>query len=347
MKIPRITDTTLRDGSHAVSHSFSPSDIENIVSKLDEAKVPVIEVSHGAGLNGSTIQQGFSHYPEFDLIEAAVKSAKTSKIASLFVPGIGTSEELKRAADIGVKVIRIAVHCTEADVTEQYFKLAKNLGLETVGFLMMSHTSSGTVLAEEAKKMESYGADCVYVIDSAGALVPEGVKERVSALKNAIAIDVGFHAHNNLGVAIGNTLAALEVGADQLDGTLRGLGAGAGNAPTELIVAVLNKMSFDTGISLPVLLDAAEEIVAPIMKKDIVLDRDNILVGYAGIYNSFLYHVNSAAEKFDVNSAEIIVELGKRKALAGQEDLIIEVAIELANKKVPLFNKKRGDYKWI
>lgn len=338
MKIPRLTDTTLRDGSHAVSHGFSLVDVENIVKKLDEAGVPVIEVSHGAGLNGSTIQQGFSLYPEFDLIETAVKSAKQAKIASLFVPGIGTSEELKKAADIGIQVVRIAIHCTEADVTEQYFKLAKKLGLEAVGFLMMSHTQRGTILAEEARKMESYGADCVYVIDSAGALVPEGVRERVSSLKESINIEVGFHAHNNLGLAIGNTLAALEVGADQIDGTLRGLGAGAGNAPTELLVAALNKMSVDLGINLPVLLDTAEEIVASLMKQDIILNRDNILVGYAGVYNSFLYHVKSAAERFGVNSAEIIVELGRRKALAGQEDLIIEVAIELADKKKAAFS---------
>lgn len=333
MKIPRLTDTTLRDGSHAVSHSFTPEMIRIIVGSLDEAGVPVIEVSHGAGLNGSTIQQGFSLHSEFDLIAAAVESAKRAKIASLFVPGIGTSNELRKAAGIGIDVLRIAVHCTEADVTEQYFRLAKQLGLETVGFLMMSHTQPANVLAEQAKLMESYGADCVYVVDSAGALVQEGVRERVSALKEALSIQVGFHAHNNLGLAIGNTITALEAGADQIDGTLRGLGAGAGNAPTEVLVAVLNKMKIDTGINLSILMDVTEEVVAPLIPTPILIDRDNLSSGYAGVYNSFLLHVRHAAEKFGVRASEIMEELGKRQAIAGQEDWILEVAVELAEKK--------------
>jgi len=333
MKIPRLTDTTLRDGSHAVSHSFTPETIRTVVKNLDEAGVKVIEVSHGAGLNGSTIQQGFSIHSEFDLIAAAVETVKQAKIASLFVPGIGTSEELRRAAEIGIKVIRIAVHCTEADVTEQYFRLAKQLGLEAVGFLMMSHTQPASVLADQAKLMESYGADCVYIVDSAGAMVQSDVRERITALKEALSIEVGFHAHNNLGLAIGNTITALEVGADQIDGTLRGLGAGAGNAPIEVLVAVLNRMKVDTGINLAILMDAAEEVVAPLMVEPIVLDRDNLSSGYAGVYNSFLLHVRHAAEKFGVKASEIMEELGKRNAVAGQEDWILDVAVELAEKK--------------
>lgn len=333
-KLPRITDTTLRDGSHAISYQFTTEQVKEIVEKLDEAGVPVIEVSHGAGLNGSTIQQGFSKTPEFDLIRTAVETAKRSKIASLFVPGIGTSKELREAVEIGIKAIRIAVHCTEADVTEQYIKIGKDLGLEVVGFLMMSHTQPPEVLVEQAKLMESYGADCVYIVDSAGAMVPVDVRRRVAALKEALTIEVGFHAHNNLGLAIGNSLAALDEGADQIDGTLRGLGAGAGNAPTELIVASLEKMGFDSGIQLSVLLDAAEEIVSHIMPGPIVLDRDNILSGYAGVYNSFLLHVKAAAEKYDVSPTDILMELGKRHAIAGQEDWIIDVAIELSKKKM-------------
>lgn len=333
-KLPRITDTTLRDGSHAISYQFTTEQVKEIVEKLDEAGVPVIEVSHGAGLNGSTIQQGFSKTPEFDLIRTAVETAKRSKIASLFVPGIGTSKELREAVEIGIKAIRIAVHCTEADVTEQYMKIGKDLGLEVVGFLMMSHTKPPEVLVEQAKLMESYGADCVYIVDSAGAMVPVDVRRRVAALKEALTIEVGFHAHNNLGLAIGNSLAALDEGADQIDGTLRGLGAGAGNAPTELIVASLEKMGFDSGIQLSVLLDAAEEIVSHIMPGPIVLDRDNILSGYAGVYNSFLLHVKAAAEKYDVSPTDILMELGKRHAIAGQEDWIIDVAIELSKKKM-------------
>lgn len=333
-KLPRITDTTLRDGSHAISYQFTTEQVKEIVEKLDEAGVPVIEVSHGAGLNGSTIQQGFSKTPEFDLIRTAVETAKRSKIASLFVPGIGTSKELREAVEIGIKAIRIAVHCTEADVTEQYMKIGKDLGLEVIGFLMMSHTQPPEVLVEQAKLMESYGADCVYIVDSAGAMVPVDVRRRVAALKEALTIEVGFHAHNNLGLAIGNSLAALDEGADQIDGTLRGLGAGAGNAPTELIVASLEKMGFDSGIQLSVLLDAAEEIVSHIMPGPIVLDRDNILSGYAGVYNSFLLHVKAAAEKYDVSPTDILMELGKRHAIAGQEDWIIDVAIELSKKKM-------------
>lgn len=333
MKLPRITDTTLRDGDHAVSHSFTPEIVRKIVQSLDEAGVPVIEVSHGAGLNGSTIQQGFSVHSEFELIKTAVETAKRAKIASLFVPGIGTSTELRKAAELGISVIRIAVHCTEANVTEQYFRLAKELGLEAVGFLMMSHSQPASVLAEQAKLMESYGADCVYVVDSAGALIQSAVRERVSALKEALTIEVGYHAHNNLGLAIGNTIAALEAGADQIDGTLRGLGAGAGNAPTEVLVAVLNKMKLDLGINLSILMDTAEEVVAPLMPSPIVIDRDNLSSGYAGVYNSFLLHVRHAAEKFGVTVSEIMEELGKRQAVAGQEDWILDVAVKLAEQK--------------
>lgn len=333
MKIPRLTDTTLRDGDHAVSHSFTPETVQTIVKRLDEAGVPVIEVSHGAGLNGSTIQQGFSIHSELDLIKTAVETAKRAKIASLFVPGIGTSTELRKAAELGISVTRIAVHCTEANVTEQYFRLAKELGLEAVGFLMMSHSQPASVLTEQAKLMESYGADCVYVVDSAGALIQSAVRERVSALKEALNIEVGYHAHNNLGLAIGNTIAALEAGADQIDGTLRGLGAGAGNAPTEVLVAVLNKMKLDSGINLSILMDTAEEVVAPLMPSPIVIDRDNLSSGYAGVYNSFLLHVRHAAEKFGVTVSEIMEELGKRQAVAGQEDWILDVAVKLAEEK--------------
>ncbi|MGJ9459826.1 4-hydroxy-2-oxovalerate aldolase [Oceanobacillus sp. CF4.6] len=340
MSIPRLTDTTLRDGSHAISYSYTIEQVKDIVRGLDEAGVPVIEVSHGAGLNGSTIQQGFSKIPEFELIKAAVETVKQAKIASLFVPGIGTSEELREAVEIGVKAIRVAVHCTEADVTEQYIRLAKELDIEAVGFLMMSHTQPAEVLARQAKLMESYGADCVYVVDSAGALVPQDVRERVSALKDALSIDVGFHAHNNLGLAIGNTVAALEAGANQVDGTVRGLGAGAGNAPTEVIVATLNKMGIDTAISLAGLMDLSEEVVAPIMPGPIVIDRDNLASGYAGVYNSFLLHVRKAAEQFDLNPTEIMEELGKRQAIAGQEDWILDIALELAEKKKDLQNIK-------
>jgi 4-hydroxy 2-oxovalerate aldolase len=333
MKLPRLTDTTLRDGSHAVSHRFTPEQIRTVVRKLDEAGIPVIEVSHGAGLHGSTIQQGFSAFPEFELIAEAINSVKQAKIASLFVPGIGTSVELRKAAEMGLDVIRIAVHCTEADISQQHFELVKQSGLEAVGFLMMAHTQPPSVLAEQAKLMESYGADCVYVVDSAGSMLPSDAEARVRALKDALTIEVGFHAHNNLGLAIGNTLAAMAAGADQIDGTLRGLGAGAGNAPTEVLVAVLNKMGLKTGLNLSILMDVAEDVIAPLLPNPIVIDRDNLASGYAGVYNSFLLHVRHAADKFGVNASDIVAELGKRQAIAGQEDWILDVAVELAGRK--------------
>lgn len=330
---PRLTDTTLRDGSHAVEHAFTREQVREIVATLDEAGVRVIEAAHGAGLAGSTVQQGFSRVPEFDLVKEAVDAAKQARVAVLLVPGIGTSRELKEAAEIGIGVVRIAVHCTEADISEQHFKVAKELGLEAVGFLMMSHSQPPEKLAEQAALMESYGADCVYVVDSAGAILPDGARARVAALKDALSGEVGFHAHNNLGSAIGNTLAALEAGADQVDGTLRGLGAGAGNAPTELLAGVLDRMGVNPGVDVFALMDAAEYVVAPMMPFQPIPDRDAIASGYSGVYASFLLHARHAAEQYGIDMQELFAELGRRQAVAGQEDWIIEVANELAQRK--------------
>lgn len=333
MKIPRVTDTTLRDGSHPMSHSFGPEQVREVVTALDDAGVPVIEAAHGAGLAGSTVLQGFSSSPEFDLIEEAVNTARRARIAVLLVPGIGTSRELRHAAEIGIDVVRVAVHCTEADISEQHFALAGELGLESVGFLMMAHSQPPEVLAEQAKLMESYGAGCVYVVDSAGALLPDGSRARVEALEEALSIHVGFHAHNNLGSAIGNTLAALEAGADQIDGTLRGLGAGAGNAPTELLAAVLDRMEINPGLDVFNLMDAAEYVVAPMMPFQPIPDRDAIASGYSGVYASFLLHARHAAKEYGIDLQELFAELGQRQAVAGQEDWITEVAAELAKKR--------------
>ncbi len=293
-------------------HSFTKDQIRDIVTALDEAGVQVIEAAHGAGLAGSTVQQGFSRTPEFDLIEEAVGSAKQAKIAVLLVPGIGTSRELRRAAEIGIGVVRVAVHCTEADISGQHFALARELGLETVGFLMMSHSQPPEKLAEQAKLMDSYGADCVYVVDSAGALLPDGARARVEALKDAVSCQIGFHAHNNLGAAIGNTLAALDAGADQIDGTLRGLGAGAGNAPTELLAAVLDRMEINPGLDVFKLVDAAEFVVAPMMPFQPIPDRDAIASGYSGVYASFLLHARYAAKEHGVDLRDLFAELGRR-----------------------------------
>ncbi len=343
MKAPRLTDTTLRDGSHPMRHQFTREQVAKIVQALDRAGVPVIEVSHGDGLAGSSLQYGFSHTSEFDLIETARRYAERAKIAALMLPGIGTRQELKEAVARGIQVVRIATQCTEADISEQHFGLAKELGLETVGFLMMAHMRPPEVLVEQAKLMESYGADCVYIVDSAGAMLPHDAAARVRALKEALSVQVGFHAHNNLGLGIGNTLAALEAGADQIDGCLRGLGAGAGNAATELLAAVLDRLGLNPGLDVFGLMDAAEYIVAPIMPFQPFPDRDAITIGYAGVYSTFLLHAKRAGEQYGIDPREILVELGRRQAVAGQEDWIIDVALDLSRRRGEGHARRRTD----
>ena len=333
LRPPRITDTTLRDGSHAMRHQYTREQVHAITKALDAAGIPVIEVSHGDGLGGSSIQYGFSREDEMDLIEEAVQTAKQAKIAALMLPGIGTRKELKEAVERGIQVLRIATMCTEADISEQHFGMAKEMGLETVGFLMMSHMRPPEVLAEQALLMQSYGADCVYVVDSAGAMLPHEVYARVRALKEALDIQVGFHAHNNLGLAIGNNLAALAAGAEQIDGTLRGFGAGAGNAATEVLVAVLDKLGLDTGVDVFKIMDAAEDVLVPIMPFQPTIDRDALTIGYAGVYSTFLLHAKRIGKQLGVDPRDILMELGRRQTVAGQEDWIWRVALELAQQK--------------
>jgi 4-hydroxy 2-oxovalerate aldolase len=333
MKLPRVTDTTLRDGSHPMRHQFTGEQVKAVVQALDQAGVPVIEVTHGDGLAGSSIQYGFSRENEMNLIEIARETATQAQIAALLLPGIGTRRELKEAIERGIQIVRIATQCSEADISQQHFGMAKEMGLEAVGFLMMAHMRPPDFLAEQAALMESYGADCVYVVDSAGAMLPQDVSARVRALREALSVQVGFHAHNNLGVAIGNTLAAIEVGADQVDGTLRGLGAGAGNAATEIIAATLDKMGLNPGLNVFKLLDAAEFVVAPMMPFQPMPDRDSIAIGYAGVYSTFLLHAKRWGEKYGVDPLEILVELGRRQTVAGQEDWILDVTLELAQQK--------------
>lgn len=333
MKAPRVTDTSLRDGSHPMRHQFSVEQVQAVASALDEAGVPVIEVTHGDGLAGSSIQYGFSATSEMDLISAARSVCTRARIAVLLIPGIGTVKELGEARDRGAQVVRIATQCTEADISEEHFEIAKKLGLEAVGFLMMAHMRPPEVLARQARLMESYGADCVYIVDSAGAMLPQDARASVSALKEALSIEVGFHAHNNLGVAIGNSLAALEAGADQLDGCLRGLGAGAGNAPTELLATILDKIGLNPGLDVYKLMDAAEYVIAPMMPYQPIPNRDAITIGYAGVYSTFLLHAQRAGERYGIDSRAILTELGRRQAVAGQEDWILDVALELAQKK--------------
>lgn len=333
MKGPRLVDTTLRDGSHALRHQFTRNQVRDIVKALDAGGVPVIEVAHGDGLAGSSLQYGFSGTSELDLIEEARNAATNSKIAALLLPGVGTRTELKEAVARGIQMVRVATQCTEADVSEQHFNMAKEMGLETAGFLMMAHMRPPEVLAEQALLMESYGCDCVYVVDSAGAMLPHDAAARVGALKKALTKGkVGYHAHNNLGLGVGNTLAALEAGADWIDGTLRGLGAGAGNTATELIAAVLSKLGYETGLDVFKLMDAAEFVLAPMMPFQPIPDRDAIAIGYAGVYSTFLLHAKRLGEKYGVDPLDILVELGRRKTMAGQEDMILDVTLDLSKK---------------
>ena len=329
----KLTEVALRDGSHAVSHQFTVNQVTSIAKALNEARVPYIEVTHGDGLGGSSLQYGLSGTDELKLIEAAVSVTDFSKIAVLLLPGIGTIENLKVAAGLGAKMARIATHVTEADVSKQHIETAKTLGLETVGFLMMSHMAPVEKLVEQAKLMESYGADTIYVVDSAGALLPNEVKDRIKALRQELTVNIGFHGHNNLSLAMANTLVAIEEGATRIDGSIRCLGAGAGNTQTEVLVAVLEKMGIHTGVDTYKMMDIAEEIVAPILPKPQEINRDSLTLGYAGVYSSFLLHANRAAEKFAVDSRDILVELGKREIIGGQEDMIIDVAAELAKKE--------------
>jgi 4-hydroxy 2-oxovalerate aldolase len=329
----RLTDSTLRDGSHAVRHQFTEEQVRTVVARLDAAGVPVIEVSHGDGLGGSSFNYGFSHTNEMNLLRAAVEEARHARIAILMLPGIGIKDDLRRAAEIGVRVARIATHCTEADISRQHLELARELGMETVGFLMMAHMVSPEHLLEEARKMESYGAECVYVVDSAGAMTIDDARRRVAALKAGVDCQVGIHAHNNLTLAVANSLAALEEGVEQIDACTTGLGAGAGNCPTEILVATCAKSGIETGVDPLKMMDAAEEVVRPIRPEQGVVDRDGLLLGYAGVYGSFLLHAKRAAERYGVDAKDILLELGRRKVVGGQEDMIIDVAIELARRR--------------
>ncbi|MCL6593503.1 MAG: 4-hydroxy-2-oxovalerate aldolase [Alicyclobacillus sp.] len=331
----RITDVTLRDGMHAVRHQFSVEDARAIASALDSAGVALIEAAHGDGLGGSSIQYGFAKEQEQAYLRAVCEAAQNTKVAALLLPGIGTVEDMKRAVDCGIKAVRVATHSTEADISEEHIEEARKMGLETVGFLMMSHMTPVDVLVGEAKKMASYGAQCVYIVDSAGAMLMDEVRQKVSALRENLPADVevGFHAHNNLGVSVANSLAAIESGAVRIDASLAGLGAGAGNTPLEVFIAVCEKLGIETGVNLYQVMDAAENEVRPRMIRPIETDRASLTLGYAGVYSSFLLHAYRAAEQFQVDPRDVLVELGKRKVVGGQEDMIVDVAFEIAKRR--------------
>jgi len=331
-----LVDTTMRDGSHALRHAYTAAQVEAIAAGLDEAGVPIIEISHGDGLGGSSYIYGFSKAPELELISAAASRVKRSRIAVLLLPGIGTIEHLKEAKACGASVVRVATHVTEADVSAQHIAAAKELGMMTVGFLMMAHMAPPGRVAEEAAKMDSYGVDYINIADSAGYLLPDGVAERVKAVKEAVKAPVGWHAHNNLAMAMANSIAAIEAGAGYVDGTLRGLGAGAGNTQIEVLAGVLQRMGIHTGVDFYKLMDLAKEAVDPLLLRPQVVDNGSLMLGYAGVYSSFLLHVYSASERFGIEPRDILVELGRRKMVGGQEDMIIDVAYQLKNAALPV-----------
>ncbi|TQS47092.1 4-hydroxy-2-oxovalerate aldolase [Cryptosporangium phraense] len=337
----RITDTSLRDGSHAKRHQFTSSEVAAVVGALDAAGVPVIEVTHGDGLGGSSFTYGFSRTPEQELISVAVSVAQRAKIAFLMLPGVGVKDDIRAAADNGASICRVATHCTEADVSIQHFGLARELGLETVGFLMMAHSQPPSALAAQARIMADAGCQCVYVVDSAGALVLDQVGDRVSALVSELGSDasVGFHGHENLGLGVANSVLAVRAGAAQIDGSTRRFGAGAGNTPVEAFVGVCDKLGIETGVDFFAIVDAAEDVVLPTMPEECKLDRMALIMGYAGVYSSFLKHAFRQAERYDVSGAEILVRAGARKLVGGQEDQLIDIALEIQREAVAATNQ--------
>lgn len=327
-----LHDMCLRDGMHAKREQISVEQMVKVATALDDAGVPYIQVTHGGGLGGNSLQHGFALASNEEYITAVASKMKQARVSVLLIPGLGTMKELQSAYDCGVRSVHVATHCTEADTSPQHIAFARKLGMDTTGFLMMAHLNDAAGIAQQGKLMESYGAQTVYVTDSAGYMLPDDVKARIGALRAVLKpeTEIGFHGHHNLGMGIANSIAAIEAGASRIDGSVAGLGAGAGNTPLEVFAAVCERMGIETGVDLFKIMDVAEDIIVPMMDHLVRVDRESLTLGFAGVYSTFLLHAKRAGDRFGVSARDILVELGRRKMIGGQEDMIMDTAMTMA-----------------